>query len=88
MITVAQRHKLDIRFLSLDQEKAFNMVDHHYLFKNLEAFGTRFISLVMLVYNDIYSMLRINGSLTRPFPVTSGIRLGCPLSGLLYSISI
>ncbi len=90
MITVAQRHKLDIGFLSLDQEKAFDRVDHHYLFKTLEAFGfgTQFISLVKLLYNDIYSMLRINGSLTRPFPVTRGIRQGCPLSGLLYSISI
>ncbi len=90
MITVAQRHKLDIGFLSLDQEKAFDRVDHHYLFKTLEAFGfgTHFVSLVKLLYSDIYSMLRINGSLTRPFPVTRGIRQGCPLSGLLYSISI
>ncbi len=89
MITVAQRHKLDIGFLSLDQEKAFDRVDHHCLFKTLEAFGfgTHFISLVKLLYNDIYSMLRINGSLTRPFPLTKGIRQGCPLSGLLYSIS-
>ncbi len=89
MITVAQRHKLDIGFLSLDQEKAFDRVDHHCLFKTLEAFGfgTHFISLVKLLYNDIYSMLRINGSLTRPFPLTKGIRQGCPLSGLLYFIS-
>ncbi len=78
MITVAQRHKLDIGFLSLDQEKAFDRVDHHCLFKTLEAFGfgTHFISLVKLLYNDIYSMLRINGSLTRPFPLTKGIRQG------------
>ncbi len=33
-------------------------------------------------------MLKINGCLTRPFAVTRGIRQGCPLSGLLYSISI
>lgn len=40
------------------------------------------------MYNDIYSMLRVNGTLTRPFSVTRRIRQGCPLSGLLYAISI
>lgn len=39
IIAVAQRHKLDIGFFSLDQEKAFDRMDLHYLFKTLEAFG-------------------------------------------------
>lgn len=90
MITVAKMHNLNIGFLSLDQEKAFDRVDHQYLFKTLEAFGfgPYFRSLIEMLYNEIYSMLKINGSLTRPFPVTRGIRQGCPLSGLLYAISI
>lgn len=33
-------------------------------------------------------MLKINGILTRPFPVHRGVRQGCSLSGLLYIISI
>lgn len=41
-----------------------------------------------MLYNEIYSMLRINGSLSRPFSVTRGIRQGCHLSGLLCAISI
>ncbi len=90
MITVAKMHNLDIGFLSLDQEKAFDRVDHQYLFKTLEAFGfgPYFVSLIKMLYNEIYSMLKINGSLTRPFSVTRGIRQRCPLSGLLYAISI
>lgn len=81
---------MDIGFLSLDQEKAFDRVDHVYLLKTLEAFGfwSNFVSLIKLLYNNIFSMLRINGSLTRPFSITRGIRQGCPLSGLLYAISI
>jgi len=74
IITVAKMHNLDIGFLSLDQEKAFD----------LEAFGfgPYFVSLIKMLYNGIFSMLRLNGSLTRPFSVTRGIRQGCPLSGL------
>ncbi len=30
----------------------------------------------------------VGGGLSRPIPVTRGIRQGCPLSGQLYSISI
>lgn len=65
-------------------------MDHQYLFKTLEAFGfgPYFVSLIKILYNVIYSMLRLNGSLTRHFSVTRGIRQGCPLSGLLYAISI
>ncbi len=90
MITVAKMHNLDIGFLSLDQEKAFDRVDFQYLFKTLEAFGfgPYFVSIIKMLYNEIYSMLKINGSLTRPFSVTRGIRQGCALSGLLYAISI
>ncbi len=33
-------------------------------------------------------MLKINGTLTRTFPVRRGVRQGCSLSGLLYAISI
>ncbi len=44
--------------------------------------------LSRLMYSDIYSMLRVNGTLTRPFSVMRGIRQGCPLSGLLDAISV
>ncbi len=83
IITVSKRHNLDIGLFSLDQEKAFDRVDHSYLFKTLEAFGFghNFVSFIRLMYSDIYSMLRVNGTLTRPFSVTRGIRQGCPLSG-------
>lgn len=41
----------------------------------------------MLVQPSL-SVLKINGSLTRPFSVSRGIRQGCALSGLLYTIAI
>ncbi len=52
------------------------------------GFGPQFISCIKLLYSETSSIIKINGCLTRPFAVTRGIRQGCPLSGLLYSISI
>lgn len=90
LLQLTDIHKLDVGLLSLDQEKAFDRVDHHYLFKTLTAFGfgEKFISQVQLLYTDVYSMLKINGVLTRTFPVCRGVRQGCSLSGLLYTLSI
>lgn len=48
----------------------------------------KFTSWISLHYKDVHSMLKINGILTRPFSVHRGVRQGCSLSGLLYTISI
>uniref|UniRef100_A0A8C4RDJ9 Reverse transcriptase domain-containing protein n=1 Tax=Erpetoichthys calabaricus TaxID=27687 RepID=A0A8C4RDJ9_ERPCA len=76
--------------ISLDQEKAFDRVDHQYLFKVLErfGFGETFLGYIKLMYTNVFSVLKINGGLGAPFSVTRGIRQGCALSGMLYSLSI
>lgn len=90
LISFARDNNLNVGLLSLDQEKAFDRVDHGFLFKCFEAFGfgSSFISYVKLLYTDIYSILKINGSLTRPFSINRGIRQGCSMSGILYAIAI
>ncbi len=82
LISFAKLHKINIGFVSLDQEKAFDQVDHGFLFKCLEdfGFGPSIIAYIRLLYTDTYSMLKINGTLTRPFRVSRGIRQGCGLS--------
>lgn len=83
-------NNLPLALLNLDQKKAFDNVDHEYLFKTLSAmgFGQRFISYVRTMYSSTESLVKVGGSLTPPFPFEKGIRQGCPLSGLLYSIAI
>ena len=79
-----------LALLNLDQKRAFDNVDHGYLFKTMKAmgFGKSFISYVRLMYFNTESMVKVGGSLTSPHPFEKGIRQGCPLSGLLFLISI
>lgn len=76
--------------ISLDQEKAFDLVEHKYLWKTLKAFGFSpgFIALTKTLYCDIESVLKVNGGLSAPFTIVRGIRQGCAMSGMLYSIAI
>lgn len=76
--------------VSLDQEKAFDKVEHVYLWQTLEGFGfgPGLIAKIQALYGDIESVLKINGGLSAPFKVKRGVRQGCPLSGMLYSLAI
>ena len=76
--------------LFLDQEKAFDRVNHNVLYKVLEkfGFGETFISWIKLIYLNATTRLNINGFLTENIPLKSGDRQGCPLSALLYVMVI
>ena len=52
------------------------------------GFGPCFINKVKVLYCDIQSVLKINGGLSAPFQVQRGVRQGCALSGMLYSLAI
>ncbi|XDV31850.1 hypothetical protein PO909_002799 [Leuciscus waleckii] len=41
-----------------------------------------------MLYKDASVMLKVGGGLSRPVAVLRGIRQGCPLSGMLYSLAI
>ena len=76
--------------LSLDQEKAFDRVDHGFLFRIMShvGFGSSFISWVKLLYSGISSAVCINGYTSAAFFPSRRVRQGCPLSPLLYVLSI
>ncbi len=88
-VDLSFKENINMFFLSIDQEKAFDRVDHVYLFSALSSFGfgERFISWVKLLYLDVSVLVKVGGALSAS-SVKIGIRQGCPLSGELNSIAI
>lgn len=58
--------------LNLDLEKAFDRVDHEFMFKVLTSmgFGDTFIKMVSLLYLDAKSKIKINGRVSSEFRIS------------------
>ncbi len=74
----------------LDQEKAFDRVEHDFLFKTMEAFGfgNSFIDWIRILYSNATTNIKVNRFYTKPIPLKRGLRQGCPLSSSLYVLVI
>ena len=72
--------------ICLDQEKAFDRINHEYMFMILEkmGFSGRFLKTVSAMYNRITSQVNINGALTNKISIQRSIRQGCAFSMLLF----
>jgi hypothetical protein len=77
--------------LSLDQEKAYDLVDHEWILASYEAFGAspRFLSLLSSLYDAqrLVARYNINGFFTAPVPLRCGLPQGCPLSCASWLLS-
>ena len=73
-----------------DFEKAFDSVDHNYIFKVLDYFnfGNSFISWIKMFYKDAQSCIINNGHMSDFFKIERGVRQGCPLSPYLFILAI
>lgn len=76
--------------LSLDIEKAFDSVESGYLMEVLEhmAFGPNFRTAIQAIYKQPIAKIQVNGSLSSSFQITRGRRQGCPLSPLLFALTM
>ncbi|PIK45258.1 pol-like protein [Apostichopus japonicus] len=77
---------LPCALVSLDQQKAFDMVDRGFLMNVLETFQLHpnFRKWISVLYQESFSSVIVNGFCSEVFNVERGVRQGCPLSPLLY----
>ena len=72
--------------LFLDFQKAFDNVNHSFLFETLKRmnFKKSFISWIQTLYKNAHGRVIQCGWLSESFYIYKGVRQGCPLSALLF----
>ena len=87
--TAEEQNNPGLLFFS-DFEKAFDSLDHAYMFKCLKHlnFGNSFTKFIKLFYTDVKSCVANNGYMSNFFSIHRGVRQGCPLSTYLFIICI
>ncbi|CAM4542307.1 unnamed protein product, partial [Lepidochelys kempii] len=90
LLELGRRDGLSFALLSLDQEKAFDRVDHGYLLSTPQAFGfgPQFVGFLQVLYTSAECLVKLNWTLTEPVSFGRGVQQGCPLSGQLYALAI
>ncbi len=76
--------------LFLDFEKAFDSIEWEYMFEVLKkfGFGEGFIKWVRVLYTKPIMSIKNNGWHSCDISLNRGVRQGCPLSALLFVISV
>ncbi|KAE8227786.1 hypothetical protein CF326_g7304 [Tilletia indica] len=79
-----------IFILSLDQQKAYDRVSHPWLWDVLSKAGSpdSFTALIKSLYSDPHTQLMVNGRLTEPVKINTGLLQGDPLSCALYNLAL
>jgi len=90
MVNYSDKQEQNGCIISLDQEKAYNKIDHEYLWEILKEFRfpTQFINLIKMIYSRAKTSVMINGVTPAPIKVERGVQQGDPMSCLLYNLAI
>uniref|UniRef100_A0A8C6XJK4 Reverse transcriptase domain-containing protein n=1 Tax=Naja naja TaxID=35670 RepID=A0A8C6XJK4_NAJNA len=74
----------------LDAQKAFDNVSWHFMLLQLAqmGFGKKFIQAIETIYHKQTAKVMINGELTESIDIRKGTRQGCPLSPLLFVLTL
>ena len=90
MIHEANTRRNNLILVNLDQEKAFDRVNRKFLEKILIKmnYGPSFVQWIRTLYAGANCKIINNGHLSDTVYLERGVRQGCPLSPLLYTLII
>jgi len=85
-----KRNSIDGAIVALDARKAFDSVDHCYLFMILKKYGfsDSFVNIIMMLYKNLESNVMVNGYTTNNFNLEQCVKQGDALSCGLFIICI
>jgi retron-type reverse transcriptase len=74
--------------ISIDVEKTFDKIQHHFMIKALRKLGIegKYFNILKATYDKLIANIILNGEKLKPFPLKSGTRQRCSLSPLLFDI--
>lgn len=90
LIHIAIQSHIPSVFVNTDVETAFDRVNWQYMFAVLRhiGLGDTMIQWITQIYSNPTAQVKTNGLLSDPFQITNGTRQGCPLSPLLFALSL
>ena len=74
--------------ISIDEEKAFDKLQHPFMIKTLQNGGIegKYLNMIEAIYDKTIAKIILNGEKLKAFPLRSGTRQGWPLLPLLFNI--
>ena len=76
--------------ISFDAEKAFDKIQYPFMIETLQKIGIEgtYLNILKAVYDKPTANIILNGEKLKALPLRSGTRQGCPLSPLLFNITL
>ena len=90
LIIYAEQTQTQTYVVSIDQEKAFDRLDHKYIHETLENnnIGNYIRTWIDIIYKNPESCVVVNQEISQPFKIERSVRQGCPLSAMIYTICL
>uniref|UniRef100_A0A803K153 Reverse transcriptase domain-containing protein n=1 Tax=Xenopus tropicalis TaxID=8364 RepID=A0A803K153_XENTR len=90
LIDIINKESTSALILSVDAEKAFDRLNWTFMFSTLEAMGFTgpIVQAIQGLYAQPTALVKSMGLTSGQFAINNGTRQGCPLSPLLFVLSI